>query len=103
LSNFDASSSAQRGDVDPDNSECIFVQAFRQLREAPAKAFRSMIDSGQDKVFEVRLSPAVVSPLACKRDTSFFLFPRKPEASVVRRWAQAARGLTSASLACLSL
>ncbi len=56
LSNFDASSSAQRGDVDPDNSECIFVQAFRQLREAPAKAFRSMIDSGQDKVFEVRLN-----------------------------------------------
>ncbi len=54
LSNFDATSSAARGDVDPDDSECIFVQAFRTLRDVDGKTLRNQIDSGQSKVFEVR-------------------------------------------------
>ena len=54
LSNFDATSSAARGDVDPDDSECIFVQAFKILRDTDAGPLRGMVDSGQNKVFEVR-------------------------------------------------
>ncbi len=53
LSNFDASASASRGDVDPDDSECIFVQAFQSLRTVDADKLRGTSDSGQSKVFEV--------------------------------------------------
>ena len=54
LSNFDASASAGRGAVSPDDSECIFVQAFNSLRSAESAAMRTTTDSGQHKVFEVK-------------------------------------------------
>lgn len=54
LSNFDASASAARGEVDPSTSKCIFVQAFDQLGDASAAALRNTTDSDQAKVFEVK-------------------------------------------------
>jgi hypothetical protein len=54
LSNFDASASVARGAVDPDDSECIFVQAFRSMRDTSAAAMRVATDSSQNKVFEVK-------------------------------------------------
>jgi hypothetical protein len=54
LSNFDASASASKGDVDPETSECIFVQAFRALRTVNSASMRTTTDSGQSKVFEVK-------------------------------------------------
>ena len=54
LSNFDASASAARGAVEPDVSECSFVQAFKLLRAVDGRAMRNTKDRGQDKVFEVK-------------------------------------------------
>jgi hypothetical protein len=54
LSNFKASESESRGDVTPETSQCMFVQAYYHLRKVPSAAMRSLYDSDQDKVFEVQ-------------------------------------------------
>jgi len=54
LSNFKASESESRGDVTPEASQCMFVQAYYHLRKVPSAALRSVYDSDQDKVFEVQ-------------------------------------------------
>ena len=54
LSNFKASESEARGDVAPETSRCMFVQAYYWLRKYPSAALRTYCDEDQRKVFEVQ-------------------------------------------------
>jgi hypothetical protein len=53
LSNFKATESEARGEHSPETSQCMFAQAYYQLRDSSSAAFRSQRDSSQDTVFEV--------------------------------------------------
>ena len=53
LSNFKAVESDAKGDRSPERSQCIFVQAYQQLRAIPTASLRVFRDEGQEKVFEV--------------------------------------------------
>lgn len=54
LSNFRATASEHKGEVTPETSMCMFVQAYKQLRDSGGRSLRGVRDSGQMKVFDAR-------------------------------------------------
>ena len=63
LDNFLASKSLERGPTTIDKSDCIFVQAFKDLKTRPSVILRSVWDG--DRVFQVSFRGEV---RACVRE-----------------------------------
>ena len=51
LDNFKALASRENGETEPSNSQCTFVQAFRQLQNSDARVFRHIFQG--DRTFQI--------------------------------------------------